>query len=215
MQIEQIQAQVPAARAYFPKLVLSDVAVKMSEARVPAIFGRINNAGDRAVDEVRLMVDFYSGRGAQSRLIYQEGHNVVVTPIEFTGFIRPALPLVPGETRDFGFELIAPPQIQQQSEPSLTVGSMVFTQSKAPLPSLAIENPARPRSPQGRRHRLLKVQSHRRRPNRAPRRARIRQFGNSPDPRRSHLQSRGHARGDPGQPCGAAPARRTWRRNVS
>jgi hypothetical protein len=148
-QIEQIQAQVPAARAYFPKLVLSDVAVKMSEARVPAIFGRINNAGDRAVDEVRLTVAFYAGRGAQSRLIYQEGHSVVVTPIEFTGFIRPALPLVPGETRDFGFELIAPPQIQQQSEPSLTVGSMVFTQSKAPLPSLAIENPAPAAQPSG------------------------------------------------------------------
>jgi hypothetical protein len=57
--------------------------------------------------------------------------------------------LLPGETRDFGFELIAPPQIQQQSEPSLTVGSMVFTQSKAPLPSLAIENPAPAAQPSG------------------------------------------------------------------
>ncbi|HVA39467.1 MAG TPA: hypothetical protein VNF49_02290, partial [Candidatus Binataceae bacterium] len=138
--IEDIQARVPAARAYFPKLVLSDVAVKMSEARVPAIFGRITNAGDRGVDEVRLTVTFYAGRGVQRKLLYQESHSVVVTPIEFTGFIRPVLPFVPGETRDFGFELIAPAQIQQQSEPSLTVGSMVFTQSKAPLPSLAIEN---------------------------------------------------------------------------
>src|SRR5262249_60039656 len=65
---------------------------------------------------------------------------VIVTPIEFTGFIRPVLPFVPGETRDLGFELAAPAQVQQQSEPSLTVGSIVFTQSKAPLPSLAIEN---------------------------------------------------------------------------
>jgi hypothetical protein len=138
--IEEIQAQVPATHAYIPKLVLSDVAVKMSEARVPAIFGRINNAGDRGVDEVRLTVTYYAGRGAQRKLLYQESHSVVVTPIEFTGFIRPVLPFVPGETRDFGFELIAPAQIQQQSEPSLTVGSMVFTQSKAPLPTLAIEN---------------------------------------------------------------------------
>ncbi len=138
--IEDIQSELPAARAYIPKLVLSDVAVKMSEARVPAIFGRINNAGARGIDEVRLTVSYYSGRGAQQKLLYQESHSVVVTPIEFSGFIRPVLPLVPGETRDFGFELIAPAQIQQQAEPSLTVGSMVFTQSKAPLPTLAIEN---------------------------------------------------------------------------
>jgi len=133
--IEDIQADLPAARAYIPKLVLSDVAVKMSEARVPAIFGRITNAGDRGIDEVRLTVTYYAGRGAQQKLLYQESHSVIVTPIEFTGFIRPVLPFVPGETRDFGFELIAPAQIQQQSEPSLTVGSMVFTQSKAPLPT--------------------------------------------------------------------------------
>jgi hypothetical protein len=138
--IQNIQAEIPAARAYFPKLVLSDVAVKMSEARVPAIFGRITNAGDRGVDEVRLTVSYYAGRGAQQRLIYQESHSVVVTPIEFVGFVRPVLPLVPGETRDIGFELSAPAQIQQQAEPTLAVGSIAFTQSKAPLPTLAIEN---------------------------------------------------------------------------
>jgi hypothetical protein len=138
--IEDIQAQVPAAHAYVPKLVLSDVAVKMSEARVPAIFGRIINAGDRGVDEVRLTVTYYAGRGTERKTLYQESHSVVVTPIEFAGFVRPVLPLVPGETRDIGFELIAPAQIQQQSEPSLTVGSLVFTQSKAPLPKMAIEN---------------------------------------------------------------------------
>ncbi len=145
--VEDIQAQVPAARAYVPRLVLSDVAVKMSEARVPAIFGRINNAGARAIDEVRLTVTYYGGRGNQQKLLYQESHSVIVTPIEFTGFIRPVLPFVPGETRDFGFELEAPAQIQQQAEPSLTVGSIVFTQSKAPIPTLAIENPVPPSQP--------------------------------------------------------------------
>jgi hypothetical protein len=139
--IENIQAQVPAAHAYFPKLVLSDVAVKMSEARMPAIFGRIINAGNRGVDEVRLTVTYYAGRGAERKTLYQESHSVIVTPIEFVGFVRPVLPFVPGETRDFGFELTAPAQIQQQSEPSLTVDSLVFTQSRAPLPKLAIENP--------------------------------------------------------------------------
>jgi hypothetical protein len=139
--IENIQAQVPAAHAYFPKLVLSDVAVKMSEARMPAIFGRIINAGNRGVDEVRLTVTYYAGRGAERKTLYQESHSVIVTPIEFVGFVRPVLPFVPGETRDFGFELTAPAQIQQQSEPSLTVDSLVFTQSRAPLRKLAIENP--------------------------------------------------------------------------
>ncbi len=147
--IADIQGEVPAAHAYVSRLVLSDVAVKMSEARVPAIFGRITNAGDRGVDEVRLTVTYYAGRGAQQKLFYQENHSVIVTPIEFTGFIRPVLPFVPGETRDIGFELLAPAQIQQQAEPSLTVGSIVFTQSKAPLPSLAIENLAPAPQPSG------------------------------------------------------------------
>ena len=147
--IQDIQAEIPAARAYFPKLVLSDVAVKMSEARVPAIFGRITNAGDRGVDEVRLTVSYYAGRGAQQKLLYQESHSVIVTPIEFIGFVRPVQPFVPGETRDFGFELSAPAQIQEQSEPSLAVGAMVFTRSKAPLPTLAIENLAPVPQPSG------------------------------------------------------------------
>ena len=121
----------------------------MSEDRLPAIFGRITNAGDCGVDEVRLTVTYYAGRGAQRKLIYQESHSVVETPIEFTGFVRPVLPFVPGETRDFGFELIAPTQTQQQSEPSLMVGLMVFTRSKAPLPTLAIENLAPAPQPSG------------------------------------------------------------------
>ena len=138
--LDRIQAEAPAAHAYSIKLVLSDVAVKMSENRLPAIFGRVNNAGDRGLDEVRLTVTYYEGRGAERKALYQESHSVVVTPIDFSGFVRPVLPFVPGETRDFGFELNAPAHVQQQSEPSLTVGSIVFTQSTAPLPALALED---------------------------------------------------------------------------
>lgn len=140
--IQNIEAQIPATRAYADKLVLSDVAVKMSEARVPALFGRITNAGDRGVDDVRVTVTWYgNGRAAARTAVYQESHSVVVTPIEFTGFIRPVLPFVPGETRDFGFELVAPPPIQQHSEPRLTVSEIVFTQSKAPLPKAPAPSP--------------------------------------------------------------------------
>jgi hypothetical protein len=134
--IRDVQAQMPASIAYAPKLVLSDVAVKMSEGRLPAIFGRINNAGDRSVDDVRLTVTYYGGRGPKRAAVYRESHSIIVTPIEFTGFTRTVLPFVPGEARDFGFELVAPPQIQQTSEPSITVGLIVFTQSKAPLPKV-------------------------------------------------------------------------------
>jgi hypothetical protein len=139
--IRNIQAQLPAARAYIPKLVLSDVAVKESEARVPAIFGKITNAGDRGIDDVRLTVTWYAGRNSQRKALFQESHNVVVTPIEFTGYSVPVLPLVPGETRSFGFELAAPPALQQQSEPNLVVGSILFSQSSAPLPKLALPTP--------------------------------------------------------------------------
>src|SRR5438105_4539489 len=66
-----------------------------------------------------------------------------------SGFVRPVLPFAPAETRDFGFELVAPAEIQQQSEPSLTVGSIIFTQSTAPLPTLAVENLAPGPEPSG------------------------------------------------------------------
>ncbi len=145
--IQDIRAQLPASGAYIPKLVLSDVAVKESEARVPAIFGKITNAGDRGIDDVRLTVTWYAGRDTQRKAVFQESHNVVVTPIEFTGFTVAVLPLVPGETRSFGFELAAPPEIQQQSEPSLVVSSLIFSQSKAPLPKLALPGPAPGASP--------------------------------------------------------------------
>lgn len=138
--IEEIQAQIPASRAYIPKLVLSDVAVKESEARVPAIFGKITNAGDRGVDDVRMTVTWYAGRDTRKAL-FQESHNVIVTPIEFTGFTVAVSPFVPGETRSFGFELVAPPEIQQVSEPSLAVSSIIFSQAKALLPKLAPPGP--------------------------------------------------------------------------
>jgi hypothetical protein len=139
--IEDIQGQLPASRAYIPKLVLSDVSVKESEARVPAIFGRITNAGDRGVDDVRMTVTWYAGRDTRRKVLYQESHNVIVTPIEFTGFSVAVLPFAPGETRNFGFELVAPPEIQQGSEPNLVVSSIIFSQAKAPLPKLAVPGP--------------------------------------------------------------------------
>jgi hypothetical protein len=139
--VKHIQTELPAAQAYIPKLVLSNVKIEQSSAHVPAIFGRITNAGDRGIDDIRLTVTWYAGRDGERKVLYEETHSVIVTPIEFTGFDLSVLPFVPGETRSFGFNLVAPPKIQQDSEPHLAVSSFIFTQSDAPLPKLPLPKP--------------------------------------------------------------------------
>ena len=46
------------------------------------------------------------------------------------------IPFLPGEKRQFGFILSAPPEVQQNATPYVTVGSLAFTQIPAPLPKL-------------------------------------------------------------------------------
>ena len=132
--IGKIQAQGPAAAAYVPKLKLNDVAMRMSEERVPAIFGTVANTGDKPLDEVALAVTWYEGRGKDLHVVNREEHPIVVTPLDFTDFNRSVLPLLPGESRRFGFILTAPPQVEQNAAPYVTVSSVAFTQSPAPLP---------------------------------------------------------------------------------
>ncbi len=119
----------------------------MSASRVPGIFGKITNSGDKAIDEVQMTVTYYMGKGKRKKAAYTEDHAAVVTPLEFTNFSRTVLPLVPGETRDFGFKLSAPPDIQQKATPDLTVTSIVFTQSQAPLPKPPAPTPMPAASP--------------------------------------------------------------------
>lgn len=133
-EIQNAKTQIPEAQAYIPKLVLSEVDMKMAASRVPGIFGKITNSGDKAIDEVQMTVTYYEGKGKRRKVVFTEDHTPVITPLEFTNFTRPVLPLVPGETRDFGFKLTAPPEIQQKASPDLTVTSIAFTQSQAPLP---------------------------------------------------------------------------------
>jgi hypothetical protein len=71
----------------------------------------------------------------------------VATPLEFTDFARPVLPFVPSETRNFGFRLTAPPDIQQKATPDLEVTSLVFTRSKAPLPKPPTPTPTATATP--------------------------------------------------------------------
>jgi len=144
--VKVVQAEIPASMAYAAKkVVLSDVAMRMSEERVPAIFGSITNAGDRALDGVQIAVTWYEGHGKNLKAVYVEKHPVVITPMEFTDFSLPVLPFIAGEKRPFGFILTAPVQVQQDAAPYVTVSAIVFTHSSAPLPKLASANaPSKP-----------------------------------------------------------------------
>jgi len=144
--VKVVQAEIPASTAYAAKkVVLSDVAMRMSEERVPAIFGSITNAGDRALDGVQIAVTWYAGSGKHLKAAYVEKHPVVITPMEFTDFSVPVVPFVAGEKRPFGFILTAPVQVQQDAAPYVTVSAIVFTHSSAPLPKLASANaPTKP-----------------------------------------------------------------------
>lgn len=146
-EIQNAQKQIPDAQAYIPKIVLSDVDMKMSASRVPGIFGKMTNSGDKAIDEVQFTVTYYEGKGKNKKSVFTEVHTPVATPLEFTNFGRPVLPFVPGETRNFGFRLTASPEVQQKATPDLTVTSIVFTQSSAPLPKPATPTPTEASSP--------------------------------------------------------------------
>ncbi len=145
--IQNAQKQIPDAQAYVPKIALSDVDMKMSASRVPGIFGKMTNSGDKAIDEVQFTVTYSEGKGKNKKEVFSEAHTPVATPLEFNNFGRPVLPFVPGETRSFGFRLTAPTDIQQKATPDLTVTSIVFTQSSAPLPKPAAPSPSPGASP--------------------------------------------------------------------
>ncbi len=94
--INNVKAQIPDGLAYVPKLALSDVDMKMAASRVPGIFGKITNNGDKAIDEIVVTVTYSEGKAKKKKQVFSEEHSIVVTPIEFTNFGRPVLPFVPG-----------------------------------------------------------------------------------------------------------------------
>ena len=134
--VREVKAEMPEAAAYDAKLKLEGVAMRMAEQRVPAIFGNITNTGNKPIDELKLAVTWYQGRGKSLKVVQREEHSIVVTPIEFTDFSREVIPFIPGEQRQFGFALNAPADVQQKATPYVTVGPLAFTQIPAPLPKL-------------------------------------------------------------------------------
>jgi hypothetical protein len=153
-EVRKLKDEEGAAAAYGTKLKLDNVAMRMAEERVPAIFGDVTNAGNRPIDELTLSVTWYQGRGKNLQAVQREEHSIVVTPIEFTDFTRQVIPMLPGEKRQFGFILQALPAIQQNATPYVSVGSIGFTQIPAPLPRLEdtlISRVPRSNDEQGRR----------------------------------------------------------------
>jgi hypothetical protein len=131
---EERRAAAPSARAYATNLKLSNVAMKMSEERTPAILGTVRNTGTRAVDGLVLTVTWYRGRGKDLQAVSREEHPVVATPIQFTDFSRPVEPLAPGAERPFGFVLTAPTGVQQEASPYVTVGALALEPVKPAPP---------------------------------------------------------------------------------
>jgi hypothetical protein len=140
--IQNVKNQLPESQAYISKIGLTDVDMKMAASRVPGIFGKLTNTGDKAIDEIQFTVTYYEGKGAKKKSVYTETHTPVATPFEFTDFVRPVTPFVPGETRTFGFRLSAPADVQQKATPDLNVSQIVFTQSSAPLPKPPTPTPS-------------------------------------------------------------------------
>src|SRR6266436_7928643 len=86
---------------------------------------------------------FFSSRRRHTRCSRDWSSDVCSSDL----FGHPVKPFVPGETRDFGFRLTAAPEVQQKANPDLTVTSIVFTQSSAPLPKPAAPSPSPGASP--------------------------------------------------------------------
>jgi hypothetical protein len=112
---------------YITRLKLQNVAMKMSEERTPAIFGEVSNTGDRPVDALTVSVIWFEGRGKDLKQDDREEHAVIITPVEFTDFTEPVAPLMPGDTRPFGFILSAAPGVQQAASPYVTISAIAFT----------------------------------------------------------------------------------------
>ncbi len=130
--VESAKAQMAEAQAYIAKVLLTNVDMKMTASQVPGIFGQITNGGDKPVDEVRVKVTFYSGKGKRRKEVFSEEHTPIATPLEFTDFSRDVTPFRPNQTRDFGFKLTASAEIQRTAKVDVSVTMVAFSQFAVP-----------------------------------------------------------------------------------
>ncbi len=116
-----------AAQAYLPKLILKNVTTKPAQPGGVGMFGQVTNSGARALDQVELTVSYYGNDGKPT---HAERHTPIATPLQFTDFNLPIVPFGPGETRDFGVTLKAPPEIAQEGQPRAAVTGIIFSQAQ-------------------------------------------------------------------------------------
>lgn len=148
-ELRSLKTEAGAAAAYLPMLKLSGIGMKMSASHHPAVFGKITNTGSRLVDKVRMKVTFFQGHGKKRREVFSEEHTPVAMPVQFTDFTVRTLPLMPGETRDIGFELEAPVTAEEEADPYVAVSEIVFTPEQLmPASAGAPPSPA-PTAPAG------------------------------------------------------------------
>jgi hypothetical protein len=138
--LEELNSSANTLRLLDGKLQLKNVAMKMSEQRVPGIFGVIRNDTDHPIDAISVAVTWYSGRGKDLKAVFHEQHPVVVTPLAFTDFEHAIIPFMPGDSRDFGFVALAPPQLQQTAVPYVTIGAVALTAPSLPIPHIRRAN---------------------------------------------------------------------------
>ncbi len=154
------RARASEARFYLVKLKLAKVRREMTSAGEAGMFGQITNAGDKPVDEVRVMLSYYFEQGIRRSPVFAASYPAISNPLEFTGFLAPPAPLMPGETRSFGLRVNAPIPIQEEATPRLAVASLIFSPwsvqtlnealSGATTRRATYDNGRRPRSTPGR-----------------------------------------------------------------
>jgi hypothetical protein len=77
-----------------------------------------------------LTVSYYGNDG---KPIHNERHTPIATPLQFTDFNLPIVPFAPGQTRDFGVTLKAPPEVAQDGQPRAAVSGIIFSEFDQPL----------------------------------------------------------------------------------
>lgn len=108
----------PEAKAYVRSLSLSDVTMKANKSymnqMVTEIEGKIENKGDRALEQVELHCSFYDGYG---QLVLRE--RVAIVSQKMGG-------LAPGETKSFRLPFDTIPESWNRQMPSLVIASIRF-----------------------------------------------------------------------------------------
>jgi hypothetical protein len=113
-------------RLYSPKLKLAKVVRQMTSTGDPGMFAEIINIGDKPVDDVRVTVSYYVIQDGKRSLVLATDYSAITNPLQFTGFLVPPAPLMPGERRTFGLRLNVAVGVQEEATPRLTVASVIF-----------------------------------------------------------------------------------------